>query len=69
MVKKGHGALVGITLVKGTSVDIFFQFCERKKWFLALVGLTYVKDASVPKKDAKKDRKVRVPSPPVWIHF
>ena len=29
MVKNGDGALVGITWVKGTSVDIFFQVFEK----------------------------------------
>ena len=35
-------ALVGLTHVKVTSVDIFFESLEKswKKWFLALVGLT-----------------------------
>ena len=40
MVKKHPGALVGLTPVKGTSVDIFFLVEKYwKKWSLALVGL------------------------------
>ena len=40
--KNGHGALVGITKVKGTSVDEFFKLFEKRleKLFLALVGIT-----------------------------
>ena len=45
-------------MVKGTSVDKFFLVVEKgwKTWFLALVGLTRVKDTSVRKKVAKKDQ-------------
>ena len=54
--KSGHGALVGLTFVKGTSVDTLFHFFEkrRKMWFLALVGLTTVKGRSVWKQVTKK---------------
>ena len=68
--KNGHGALVGLTLVTGTSVDKFFLFFEKswKTWFLALVGLTLVKGTSVQKKDAEQDRKRSVPSLAFWRH-
>ena len=37
--KNGHGALVGLTFVKGTSVETsFFVFEKLEKWFV--VGLT-----------------------------
>ena len=74
--KNGHGALVGLTKVKGTSVDKFFQFFEKnnwKTWFLELVGLTLVKGRSVRKQVTKKERKWTVPSAyfwkPVWCQI
>ena len=58
-VKNDHGALAGLTHVKGTSVDTFFLFVEEnwKKWFLAPVGLTHVKGRSVRKKVTKVVKK------------
>ena len=55
--KNDHGALVGLTTVKGTSVETFFSFVEKgwKKWFVALVGLTEKKGRSVRKQVTKKD--------------
>ena len=57
--KNCHGALVGLTWVKGTSVDTFFYVYEKnwKMCFLALVGLTLVRGRSVRKKDAESDEK------------
>ena len=65
--KTGHGALVGITQVKGTSVDnIFYLFdISWKKSFLALVVLTVVKGTSVTKKRSKKEGCF----PTLWNHF
>ena len=43
-----HGALVGITGVKGTSVEnILFDWENIIPWCVALVGLTHVKGRSV----------------------
>ena len=61
--KNGHGALVSLTNVKGTSVENFFSFFDYlggKKWFLAFVGLTSIKGANVLNKVANKT--VRFPS-------
>ena len=56
--KNCHGALVGITVVKGTSVDKHFSFFEKlEKQFLALVGLTLAKGRSVREQVAKRSPK------------
>ena len=59
MAKTGRGALMGLTVVKGTSADAFLSFFS-KKWQnenLALVGLTNVKGTSVWTKVTKNDQK------------
>ena len=48
--KNDHGALVGLTNVKGTRGEILCLKNINGKWFLTLVGLTLVKGRSVRKR-------------------
>jgi hypothetical protein len=52
-------------------VDEFFYFCKKswKNCFQALVGITWVKDTSVIKKETKKDGSGYYSRDQFWYHF
>ena len=68
--KNGDGAQVGLTIVKATIVDIFFQFFVKiGKMVSGSCRSYHSKRYKCEEKGYKKDTCVSLPSSYFWTHF